>query len=340
MPGLTTSIRPFPSTRRRIPMTPPMTRVARLLPSQAKRARGRAWLVLGLCILGQSANAADLLAVYQRALQNDPQLREAEANRLAALEAKPQAVAALLPQLNGSAQIAKEHDEGYDNQAFTESFPQPNGTLQTGVFQTPFNGTTSTTNRVYRLDLKQNLFNWTNWVALKTADSQVAQAEADYQAAQQDLIERVSERYFNVLSAQDDLEAQQAALVSINRQLDQAESRYQIGLIAITDVEEVRASHDSTVAAVIDAKRTLASNQELLREITGEGFDFLARPIEPFNLPSPDPLASYDNLSFRKCPLSIAYLAPIGTIQTHPCPAPLLYCPQQLRRPIRGPLPY
>jgi outer membrane protein len=267
-----------------------MTRVARLLPSQAKRARGRAWLVLGLCILGQSANAADLLAVYQRALQNDPQLREAEANRLAALEAKPQAVAALLPQLNGSAQIAKEHDEGYDNQAFTESFPQPNGTLQTGVFQTPFNGTTSTTNRVYRLDLKQNLFNWTNWVALKTADSQVAQAEADYQAAQQDLIERVSERYFNVLSAQDDLEAQQAALVSINRQLDQAESRYQIGLIAITDVEEVRASHDSTVAAVIDAKRTLASNQELLREITGEGFDFLARPIEPFNLPSPDPL--------------------------------------------------
>ncbi len=128
-------------------------------------------------------------------------------------------------------------------------------------------------------------------MALQRADAQVAQAEADYQAARQDLIERVAQRYFDVLAAQDDLEAQQVALTSIKRQLEQAESRYAIGLIAVTDVEEARAAHDSGAAAVIAAKRTLASTQELLREITGDPVDALARPIEPFELANPDPIS-------------------------------------------------
>ncbi len=234
------------------------------------------------------AAAADLMAVYQRALQNDPQLREAEATRLAALESKPQALAALLPQLNGSAQVSRERDTGSSNEieevtgvnggpSFTESFP--------------FMGRTTTTNHKYGVDLKQNIFRWENWVALQRADSQVAQAEADYQAAQQDLIARVAQRYFDVLAAQDDLEAQQGALASVSRQLEQAEERYQVGLIAITDVQEARASHDSSAAAVIAAKRTVASTQEFLREITGDLFDTLARPIEPFELANPDPIS-------------------------------------------------
>ena len=65
-----------------------------------------------------------------------------------------------------------------------------------------------TTTHKYGVDLTQNLFRWENWVALKRADAQVAQAEADYQAAQQDLIARVAQRYFDVLAAQDDLDAQ------------------------------------------------------------------------------------------------------------------------------------
>jgi outer membrane protein len=117
----------------------------------------------------------------------------------------------------------------------------------------------------------------------------VAQAEADYQAAQQDLIARVAQRYFDVLAAQDDVDAQRGNLASVNRQLEQAEKRYQVGLIAVTDVEEARAAHDSGAAAVIASKRQLASTQELLREITGDAFDYLARPIEPFELATPDP---------------------------------------------------
>jgi outer membrane protein len=242
------------------------------------------FLVLAGCLIVSVAPAADLLAVYQRALQNDPQLKEAEATRLASLESKPQAIAALLPQISGSGTISEERDKGQSNQ--TESV-QANG--QTFNESFPFNGRVNTTTHKYGVDLAQNLFNWDNWVALKRADAQVAQAEADYQAAQQDLISRVAQRYFDVLAAEDDLDAQRANLESVNRQLEQAEKRYQVGLIAVTDVEEARAAHDSGAAAVIASKRSLASAQELLREITGDAFDTLARPIEPFELASPDP---------------------------------------------------
>src|SRR5882757_428696 len=243
--------------------------------------------LLALCVSAASAPAADLLAVYQRALQNDPQLREAEAIRLAALETKPQALAALLPQIAGSGLVTREHDTGQST--ITQPLTSPPGPVLLQTY--PFDGRIATTTHKYGVDLKQNLFRWENWVALKRADAQVAQAEADYQAAQQDLMARVAQRYFDVLAAQDDLEAQQVALTSIQRQLDQAESRFQIGLIAITDVEEARAAHDSGAAAVIAAKRTLASTLELLREITGDAFDWLARPIEPFELASPDPVS-------------------------------------------------
>src|ERR1700721_1373137 len=194
---------------------------------------------LALYLMMNAVPAADLLAVYQRALQNDPQLREAEATRLAALEAKPQALAALLPQLSGSGVATREKDTGSSHT--TEPVSAPGAPI---VWEScPFNGQINPTTQRYGVDLKQNIFRWQNWVALKAADSQVAQAEADYQAAQQDLMERVSQRYFDVLSAQDDLEAQQVALTSIQRQLDQAESRFKIGLIAITDVEEERGPH-------------------------------------------------------------------------------------------------
>ncbi len=245
----------------------------------------RIMCLLACCVCCHAAPAADLLAVYQRALQNDPQLREADANRLAALESKPQALAALLPQLAGNGIASKERDVGSSNTV--DSVVLTNGTTILESF--PFNGHVSTTTHHYGVDLKQNLFRWENWVALQRADATVAQAEADYQAAQQDLIARVAQRYFDVLAAQDDLDAQKANLASVNRQLEQAEQRYGVGLIAITDVQEARAAHDSGAAAVIAAKRQLASAQELLREITGDVFESLARPNEPFELAAPDP---------------------------------------------------
>ena len=81
-----------------------------------KRSTALLATCLASCFAATTAPAADLLAVYQRALQNDPQLKEAEATRLAALEAKPQAVAALLPQLNGTGTAQRERDTGPTNE--------------------------------------------------------------------------------------------------------------------------------------------------------------------------------------------------------------------------------
>src|ERR1700678_377065 len=187
----------------------------------------RFFAILAVCLACRAAPAADLLAVYQRALQNDPQLREAEATRLAALESKPQALSALLPQLSANGTASRERDAGSSNQV--ESVQIAGSPT---IFESfPFDGRVTTTTHHYGVDLKQNLFRWQNWVALKEADSQVAQAEADYQAAQQDLIARVAQRYFDVLAAEDDLDAQRANLESVSRQLEQAEKRYQVGLI-------------------------------------------------------------------------------------------------------------
>ncbi|MFO1467253.1 MAG: TolC family outer membrane protein [Steroidobacteraceae bacterium] len=237
--------------------------------------------------LAPAARSTDLVDVYQRALQNDPQLREAEATRLAALEAKPQAVSALLPQISGVGSWQRDHESGLQDQVQRITDP----TNPTGNTEIHFNqdGTSITRSHRYGLELRQSIFSWTNWVALKRADSQVAQAEADYQSARQELVTRVAQRYFDVLAAQDDLDAQQAAANAIQHQLDQSEQRFNVGLIAITDVQEARAAHDSAAADVIAAKRQLSTAQEALREITGESFASLARPVESMELASPSP---------------------------------------------------
>jgi outer membrane protein len=141
----------------------------------------------------------------------------------------------------------------------------------------------------YDAQLTQTLFRWDQWQRLKQADSQVALAEANYRAAQQDLMVRVSTRYFDVLAADDTLAAAQATLEAVNRQLEQAEKRFEVGLIAITDVQEARAAHDSATAGVIAAKRALASAQEFLRELTGEAYAQLVKPLEEMPLDQPQP---------------------------------------------------
>lgn len=244
-------------------------------------------LSLGMLILASAARAEDLKAVYERALVNDPQIREADALRRASRESKPQALAALLPQVSGSASRTKA-DTSTKGQ-FPQEIEQPTGSGNRVVVNFISSSDSKPETDRWSLDLRQSVFAWDNWVALKRADRQVAQAEADYAAAQQSLILRVSEAYFNVLAAQDAVSAQQSALEAISRQLEQAEKRFEVGLIAITDVQEAKAARDSAAAAVIASKRQLASTEELLREITAEKYASLARPVDAMPLKSPDP---------------------------------------------------
>jgi outer membrane protein len=245
---------------------------------------------LGSLASAGGAQAADLLAVYQDALKNDPLIREADALRLATREQRPQAWAALLPTITGSAAKSKETTDGI--QQFAQIQPvdpvnNPDGPKALFVFSRT--GESEPETDQWSLDLRQNLFSWANWMALRRASHQVAQAEADYAAEQQNLISRVSQRYFDVLAARDTLEAELAAGDAISRQLEQTEKRFEVGLIAITDVQDSRAARDTSTANIIAAKRALATAEELLREITGQKYATLAKPTVDMPLKSPQP---------------------------------------------------
>jgi outer membrane protein len=231
-------------------------------------------------VVSLEATAADLAAVYERALTNDPLIREAEANRLATRESKPQAIATLLPQVGATASRLNNESVGSQTEVDISQDPP---TVQSVERET------KGTRQVWNVELRQSIFRWQNWAELRRANVEGAQAEADYVVAQQDLLLRTSEAYFNVLAARDTLEAAQAAHDAIGRQLEQSEKRFEVGLIAVTDVQDAKAAFDSATAALIQGKRNLATSGEILRELTGDTWDVLEKPGNDMPLAGPDP---------------------------------------------------
>ena len=268
-----------------------------------------ATLALVLLALPLAAPAKDLIGVFEDAVHNDPVIRQADANRLAARESKPQALSALLPQLNGTAGITRDHSSGFQSQIFEVASSDPTCVANPSLPQCqPHLAVTRTADQIdntiqqWALNLRQNVFSWSNWMALKAASREVAQAEANYAAAEQQLILRVAQAYFNVLTAIDTLDADQTSLEAISRQLDQANKRFEVGLIAITDVEDAKAARDSAASTVIAAKRTLATSEDQLQEITGEKYDALAKPGSdmPLNNPEPADQSRWVNISLEQ----------------------------------------
>ena len=230
--------------------------------------------------------ALDLYGAWQAAHEQAPELRAARAARDAALQAKPLARAGVLPNAAFSAGITRTQ---YDPRT-----PGP---------------TTYSTNKSYTLSLTQPLFRRDRWIALQQADSRVRQAEAEYAAAEQKLLLDVASRYFDVLAAQDNLNFAQAEKKAIERQLEQAKQRFEVGLSAITDVREAQARYDLSVSAVIVAENRLDSAREALRELAGAeaANDALAPLVSDVPLQEPEPKdmqawvqrAVEDNLQLR-----------------------------------------
>ena len=248
----------------------------------------RRLLALGLgCLATFTASGEDLLTIFDQAVVNDPTVREAEFTRKATREARPQAWAAYLPQINGT--YNKEKDRGDSSSLGSQRITDPNDPTRDILFQQSSAGSFQPTSSSWQIQLRQTIFSWGGLVSLKQSGRIAAQADADYGVAQQDLALRVSQRYFDVLAAQDNVEAQQASLDAISRQLEQADKRFEVGLIAITDVQEARAARDTAAADLIAAKRALASAQEFLRAITDMQYQVLATPRGTMPLTIPEP---------------------------------------------------
>jgi len=203
--------------------------------------------------------ADDLQSIYQLATQKDPQLLKAIANRDAAKQGIDVSKARLLPQVNLTA-------------GYTKLMAERAQLLDAGLvtFDNETNGWNA------QLNLTQSIFDWTNWENLNTAEKRAMQSQTNLDAAIQALIVRVSQTYFNVLKAVDDLGFAEAEKRAIERQLEQTKQRFAVGLTAITDVHEAQAQFDSAVARQIAAQNNLETAREALREITGQYHSELA----------------------------------------------------------------
>lgn len=243
--------------------------------------------------------AADLQEIYQLATQKDPQLLKAIATRDAAREAIDVSKANLLPQVNLTAGYNRRWAENTD-------FDTENNTLI--VFDSESKGWSA------EVGLQQSLFDWTNWKNLNTAEKRALQSQTNLDATSQELIVRVSQAYFNVLKAGDDLGFAEAEKRSIERQLEQTKQRFAVGLTAITDVHEAQAQYDSAVAREITAQNALETAREALREITGQYHAELATlNTDKFSTQTPSPatadewvkLAEEKNLSLKANQLAL-----------------------------------
>ena len=224
-------------------------------------------------LLGSSTGyAEDLLQIYRFAQESDPQLRAAEAGNQAAQEVRAQNRAALLPQLNLSADVTQNKSDIMESS--NPILPEAED---------------SYTSNGYNVSLSQSIYHHEYYVQLRQADARIAQANAEYEGAKQGLILRAAEAYFNLLGAQDSLATAEATKRAISQQLRQTQQRFEVGLSAITDVHEAQAAYDIAVAAELAAQSQVDNARENLREIIGREPVVLAVLKEEVPLLAPEP---------------------------------------------------
>lgn len=232
-------------------------------------------------ILAPLASGESLLDIYEIALDNDAQLRAETAQYRADLELKTLALAPLLPQVNAG--VSRSMRDSESTRLSIVDFD--NGNV---VVQNQTTGSRTYTTR-YDVSLSQTLFDLSAWFDWKAGSERSKQAEATVAAAQQNLIVRVSEAYFGVLRAQDNLRAAKAQERALSRQLEQTRQRFNVGLIAITDVYEAEARHDLAGVTRIIEENNVAVALERLSVLTGQQHGQLRLLSEAFSPELPMP---------------------------------------------------
>ncbi|GAM66998.1 type I secretion outer membrane protein [Vibrio sp. JCM 19236] len=200
------------------------------------------FMPLALLISG-NVYADSLSEVYNLAKQNDPQLLQAAAQRDSAFEAINSTRSDLLPQIDLTA--------GYNYQD-TDRHEADGSTTDVS------------------LGLYQSIYDRSSWVALSISEKNARQVDASYAATQQAVIYQVTEAYFNVLRASDDLEFVRAEKAAVAKQLHQTEQMFEVGTAPITDLQDAKAQYDSVLAQEIQAVNNLENQYEELRAITGQ----------------------------------------------------------------------
>ncbi|MEQ9462149.1 MAG: TolC family outer membrane protein [Haliea sp.] len=244
---------------------------------------GAALLVLALSFGMAPAGAESLRDIYELALANDAQLKAEEAQYRASLETEKLGLAGLLPQVNANYDYTD-----FDQSSTGESFSLDGG-LGGGVTAVQTITDIDTTSKGYQVSLSQALFDLPAWFTFQYGKEFSRQAEATFAANQQNLIVRVAEAYLLVLRAQDNLEASRAQERAFERQLEQTQQRFEVGLIAITDVYEAQAARDLAEVNRIVDENNVAVALERLSVLTGREHSNLNVLDEGFSATPPEP---------------------------------------------------
>lgn len=234
-----------------------------------KVGRRAAWLAVVLMGFSSFADAQTISEAYRQAVQHDPVLESAHHAMEAAKEKLPQARAGLLPNVQATF--------GTNTQRGDVSFSDA-----------PYLSRDART-RSWSLQLTQPLFRLANWVALDQADAQVRHAEAAYAQAQQELILRVAQAYFDVLVAEESLEVAQVQLAAVEQQLALAKRNFDVGTSTISDTYESKARLDLARSQHIGAMHVLSGKRAEYARITGEEPHALLMLDADNDLPKPDP---------------------------------------------------
>ena len=225
-------------------------------------------ILIGLSLTGFSAvsHAENLLQVYQQARLSNPDLRKSAADRDAAFEKINEARSPLLPQLGLGADYT-----------YTNGFRDNNGINS--------NETSAA------LTLTQTIFDMSKWRALTLQEKSAGIQDVTYQTDQQTLILNTATAYFNVLSAIDSLSFTEANKQAVYRQLDQTTQRFNVGLVAITDVQNARSQYDTVLANEVTARNNLDNAVEQLRQVTGNYYPELSSlNVSTLKMDKPQPV--------------------------------------------------
>ncbi|OZI53241.1 TolC family outer membrane protein [Bordetella genomosp. 4] len=217
--------------------------------------------------------AQDLLQTWQAALANDPVYAAARAQYRASIEQLPQARAGLLPAINAEIGLTYQDTRATRN-------------LSRRV--------QDNTRAPWELVLTQPLYDWSSWQRYEQAKLGVADAELALQQAYQDLLLRVSDTYFGILTAQDALTATEGEKASVAAQLESAKRNFELGNATITDTYEAQARYDLVVAQELQQQHDLTVLRGQLTQIIGQPPEALAELPSTVPLPAPQPARQDD----------------------------------------------
>ncbi|WP_432414788.1 TolC family outer membrane protein [Chromohalobacter israelensis] len=227
--------------------------------------------------------AADLWTITQDALQNNATLGASLSTFQSVEAGRDVARGSLLPQIDATAQVA--HNNSLESQS---------SSLSQGTGGTTSGGESSYNSTSAGLELTQALYDATSWAALEIAKRETDQQALLLQADRQQLLYDVASAYFEILRAHEVLEARISQEKAIQRQLDQAQEQFDVGLVAVTDVNEAQASYDLARAQRISAENDLQVSFEALERLTGKRYDSIDALSDDLPIESPEP-AGRDN---------------------------------------------